>query len=95
MGNVEMFELFETDPQTQCKECLFYWCEGIVYCTCGYLLKEGAANRSVIQYTLDFLSIPNNVIEKGRHLCQRHGKTPQQKEYHQAHYFFTHTLAQV
>ena len=22
MGNVELFELFETDPKTQCKECL-------------------------------------------------------------------------
>ena len=24
MGNVELFELFETYPQTQCKECLLY-----------------------------------------------------------------------
>ena len=24
MGNVELFELFETDPETQCKECLSY-----------------------------------------------------------------------
>ena len=50
MGNVELFELFETDPKTQCTEC-------IVYCTCGHLLKESAANRGVIQYTLDRLSI--------------------------------------
>ena len=40
VGNVELFELFETDPKTQCKECLSYWSEGIVYCTCGHLLKE-------------------------------------------------------
>ena len=39
MGNVELFELFETDPKTQCTECLSYWSEGIVYCTCGHLLK--------------------------------------------------------
>ena len=39
MGNVELYELFETDPKTQCKECLSYWSEGIVYCTCGHLLK--------------------------------------------------------
>ena len=38
MGNVELFELFETDPKTQCKECLLYWSQGIVYCTCGHLL---------------------------------------------------------
>ena len=24
MGNVESFELFETDPETQCKKCLLY-----------------------------------------------------------------------
>ena len=24
VGNVELFELFETDPKTQCKECLSY-----------------------------------------------------------------------
>ena len=31
VGNVELFELFETDPKTQCKTCLSYWSEGIVY----------------------------------------------------------------
>ena len=66
VGNVELFELFETHPKTQCKECLSYWSEGIVYCTCGHLLKESAANRSVIQKTFDLLSIPNYVIKKGR-----------------------------
>ena len=44
VGNVELFELFETDPKTQCTECLSYWSEGIVYCTCGHLLKEIVAN---------------------------------------------------
>ena len=55
VGNVELFELFETDPKTQCKQCLSYWSEGIVYCTCGHLLKEIVANRGFIEYTLDFL----------------------------------------
>ena len=85
MGNVERFELFETGPKTQCKECLSYWCEGIVYGTCGHLLKENAANRGVIHCTLDLLSIPNYVIKKGRHHGHRNGKTPRRKnEYHQA-----------
>ena len=39
VGNVELFELCETDPKTQCKTCLSYCSEGIVYCTCGHLLK--------------------------------------------------------
>ena len=47
VGNVKLFELFETDPKTQCKECLSYWGEGIVYSTCGHLLKDIAANRGV------------------------------------------------
>ena len=33
MGNVMLFELFETDPQTQRKECLLYWSLGIIHCT--------------------------------------------------------------
>ena len=47
-------------------------------------MKESAANRGVIQHTLDLLSIPNYVIKKGRPHGLRYGKTPQQKEYHQA-----------
>ena len=66
VGNVELFELFETDPETQCKACLSYWSEDIVYCTCGHLLKEIVANRGFIVYTLDLLSIPECVIKKGK-----------------------------
>ena len=85
VGIVELFELFETDPKTQCTECLSYWSEGIVYCTCGHLLKEIVANRSFIEYTLDLLSIPEYVIKKGRPHDHRYGKTPEKKEYHLAH----------
>ena len=45
VGNVELFELFETDHKTQCKAFLSYWSEGIVYCTCGHLLKETVAHE--------------------------------------------------
>ena len=51
MGNAELFELCETNSKTQCKECLLYWIQGIVYCTCGHLLKENEANRGAIQCT--------------------------------------------
>ena len=40
MGNVELFELCETFPKVQCSECLLYWNQGIVYCTCGHLLTN-------------------------------------------------------
>ena len=85
MGNVELFELFETEPKTQCKECLLYWSLGIIYCTCGHLLKESEANRGAIQCTLDLLSIPNYVTKKGRHHGHRYGKTTEQIDYHVAH----------
>ena len=39
-GNVELFELLETDPKTQRKACLSHWSEGKVYCTCGHLLMK-------------------------------------------------------
>ena len=74
LGNVELFELFETEPKTQCKECLLYWSLGIIYCTCGHLLKESEANRGAIQCTLDLLSVPNYVIKKGRPHGHRYGK---------------------
>ena len=85
MGNIELFELLETDPKTQCKACLSYWSEGIVYCTCGHLLKEIVANRGFIEYTLNFLSIPEYVVKKGRPHGHRYGKTPEKKEYHLVH----------
>ena len=85
MGNVELFELFETAPNTQGKECLLYWSQGIVYCTCGHLLKESEANRGAIQCTLDFLSTQNYVIKKGRPHGHRHGETKEQRDYHVAH----------
>ena len=53
MGNVELFELCETIPKVQCSECLLYWNQGIVYCTCGHLLKESEASQHFHQWRLD------------------------------------------
>ena len=66
MSNVELFELCETNPKAQCKECLLHWHQGTVYCTCGHLLKESEASRGILQRTLDLLSVQNYVIKKGR-----------------------------
>ena len=85
MGNVELFELCETIPKVQCSECLLYWYQGIVYCTCGHLLRESQSSRSVLQWTLDLLSIPNYVIKKGRPHGNRHGKTEEQRKHFIAH----------
>ena len=63
VGNVDLFELFETDPQTQCKECLSYWSEGIVDCTCGHLLNETVANRCFIKKRT-FLELQSTQLRK-------------------------------
>ena len=84
VGNIELFELPETDPKTQCNACLSYRSAGIVCCTCGHLFKETVANRIFIEYTLDLLSIPEYIIRKGRPQSHRYGRTPEKKEYHLA-----------
>ena len=85
MGNVELFELCETIPKVQCKECLRNWNQGIVYCTCGHLLRENQSSRGILRWTLDLLSIPNYVIKKGRPHGYCNGKTEEQKEHYIAH----------
>ena len=66
VGNIELCELLETEPKTQCKVCLSYWNIGIVYCTCGHFLRKGRGeNQKFIKYTMDLLSIPDCVIKKG------------------------------
>ena len=63
------------------KECLLYWNQGIVYCTCGHLLKESEASRGFLQWTLDLLSIQNYVIKKERPHGHRCGETQEQKDH--------------
>ena len=85
VGNIELCELLETEPKTQCKVCLSYWNIGILYCTCGHFLhKERGANQQFINYTMDLLSVPEYVIKKGRPHGHRYGKKPGDKAYHDA-----------
>ena len=85
VGNIELCELFETEPKAQCKVCLSYWGIGIVYCTCGLFLREGRGeNQQFIKYTMDLLSIPDYVIKKGRPHGHRYGKKPGDREYYTA-----------
>ena len=85
VGNIELCELLETEPKTQCKACLSYWNIGMVYCTCGHFLpKETEVNQKFVKHTMDLLSVPESVINKGRPHGQRHGKKPGDKEYNMA-----------
>ena len=85
VGNIELCELLETEPKTQCTVCLSYWNTGILYCTCGHFLqKETEANRGFVKYTMDLLSVPEYVIKKGRPHGHRYGEKSGDKEYHTA-----------
>ena len=85
MGNVELFELCEAIPKVQCPECLLYWNQGIVYYTCGHLLKESESSQMFNQWRLDAFSIPHYVITKERPRGARHGRTEAQKQHFLAH----------
>ena len=79
--NVELFELCETIPKVQCSQCLLYWNQGVIYCTCGHFLVEGDSSQKFNSLRLDAFSIPHCVIKKERPHGARHGKTEEQKEY--------------
>ena len=80
--NIELCELLETEPRTQCTVCLSYWNIGILYCTCGHFLhKERGANQQFINFSMDLLSVPEYVIKKGRPHGHRYGKKPGDKEH--------------
>ena len=85
MGNVELLELCETIPKVQCSQCLLYWNQKVIYCTCGHLLVESESSQKSNKLRLEALSIPHYVIKKERPRCARHGKPEAQKEHFVAH----------
>ena len=75
MGNVECFQLCETDSQVPCSYCLFYWTKDIVHRTCGICLCHTDEMRRRNRKRVDALSISNNVIKKGFSHGVRHGNS--------------------
>ena len=73
------------NSKVQCSECILYWNQSVVYCTCGHLLRENESSRHFHQWQLDVLSIPNYVIKKGRPHGNRHGKIEEKRQYHIAY----------
>ena len=54
VGNIELCELLETEPKTQCTVCLLYWNTSILNCTCVHFLykeKGPIRNSSNIRWT--------------------------------------------
>ena len=86
VGNIELCELLDTEPKTQCKVFLSNWDMGIVWCTCGHFLRKGTEeNKKFIQYTMDLLSNLDYYIKKGRPHGHHYGKKPGDREYYIAH----------
>ena len=86
VGNIELRELLDTEPKTQCKVCLSYWDIGIVYCTCDTCCEKGTEeNKKFIQYTMDLLSIPDYYLKKRRPHGHRYGKKPKDTKHYIVH----------
>ena len=51
VGNIELCELLDMEPKSQCKVCLSYWDVGIVYCTCGHFLRNGTEENKNLSST--------------------------------------------
>ena len=55
----------------------------VFYCTCRHFLRTGREEKQkFIKYTMDFLSIPEYVVNKGRPHRHRYGKKPGDNEYY-------------
>ena len=59
VGNVEPFDLFETDLETQCEACLSYWSEHIVCCICGHLSKHSGQSTFSLYLRWSFCQFQN------------------------------------
>ena len=81
MGNVELFELWEKIQKCNAQNAFFYWKQGVIYCTCGHLLKENESSDNVLQWRLVVLNPELRSSRMERLLCARHGKTGVQKEH--------------
>ena len=84
-GNTELCEIVDVEPKSQCRACLTYWNVGIVYCTCGHLMKyDTTENKKYISSVLDLFSIPNFYIRKGQPHGHRYGKKEGCRDFHTA-----------
>ena len=81
MGNVELFESCETIPKVQCSECLLYWNQGIVYCTCGHLLRKNNPADVSTDGNWIFSQPRTMSLRRVRPHGNRHGKTEEHRKH--------------
>ena len=85
VGNIELCDLLETEPKTQCKVCfiiLGHWhCLSTARAGTS-CVKEERRIRNLFKYTMDLLSIPDYYTKKRRPHGHRYGKKPGDTEYY-------------
>ena len=83
VGKIELCELLETEPKTQCKVCLSYWehWHRLLHVRALLWRKGRGEIQKFIKYTMDLLSIPDYIIKKGRPHGHRYGKKLGDREY--------------
>ena len=69
-GNTELCEIIDVEPKSQCKACLQHWNAGILYCTCGHLMKDDTKddtkeNKMYISSVLDLFFHPELLHKEG------------------------------
>ena len=85
MGNVELFELFETDPKTSCKECLLYWSLGICTAPAGISWKKVKPTEAPFNVLWTFFQFQIMSLRRDDFMATDLGKTTEQRDYHVAH----------
>ena len=82
VGNIEMCELLDTEPKTQCKSMFIILGHWHRLLHVRALLTKRKRRKSEVHQVHDGpLSIPDNYIQKGRPHGHRYGKKPGDKEY--------------
>ena len=84
VGNIELCELLETEPNTQCTASIILEYRNDLLHVRAFLAQRNTFNRKFVKYTMDFISVPEYVIKKGRPHGHRYGKKPGDKEYYMA-----------
>ena len=80
VGNIELCELLETEPKTQCTACLSYLEHGHPLLHMRAFLEEKKLRSTEnTEFSMDLLSVPVHVIKKGRAHGHRYDKKPGDK----------------
>ena len=78
MNSTEIFELCENSAKHQCPDCNAFSEIGIIYCSCGKILKYSRSPTTLQKTRCDFTSIPGFVIKENSSRGPKHGASERQ-----------------